>query len=373
MKFYPHKSMALTKIFKSTLIILPAPKNISLMWNLGSLLSLCLIIQIISGLMIAISYTTDLSYSFIITSKTMYIKEHTWFMRFIHANGASMFFMFLYIHTARGLYFMSYELNHTWNIGVTILLLTMAAAFLGYALPVNQMSFWGASVITSLFSEIPYVGLNIVNLIWGGFSVSSLTIMRFFTFHFILPFIILALVALHITLLHETGSTSPMKKKTLNKLAFNPFFALKDLTGVIISLTLFMWLVLYYPIILGDTDNFNPANPSVTPHHIQPEWYFLFAYAILRSVPNKLGGVIALVLAVVILYLPPNLPSTKMKGMTFYPMNTSLFWFFIFTVALLTWIGAHSVEPPYTVTGQIISALYFFYFLVFRLTLNIKS
>nr|QGQ51714.1 cytochrome b [Eurythenes magellanicus] len=359
------KLNTLFKVFHNTLVALPAPSNLSTLWNFGSLLSLCLITQLITGILLASSYSTSMELSFNIISQFMEASDTGWLLRYTHANGASLFFICLYAHTGRGMYYSSFLYTPTWMVGVTILLLTMAAAFLGYVLPVNQMSFWGASVITNLFSEVPYIGPSLVQLIWGGVTVDNPTLMRFFTFHFILPFVILALVIIHITFLHQTGSSNPLGLNlNTDKVPFHSYFSMKDMTWVIVTFTVFMFLCLYYPLILGDDENFTPANPSVTPNHIQPEWYFLFAYAILRSIPNKLGGVIALVLSVMILYTLPYTFLAKMKSSSFYPPNKMLFWVFTVIVTLLTWIGMCPVEEPYVLTGQILTILYFLYFLI---------
>nr|YP_009160743.1 cytochrome b [Pseudoniphargus daviui]CCB84640.1 cytochrome b [Pseudoniphargus daviui] len=363
-----YKKTPLFKIMDSTLVQLPAPNNISFLWNSGSLLFVCLAIQIISGLLLASSYSSSMEQSFNLVNIMMETTDKYWFTRFIHANGASLFFICMYTHIARGLYYSSFLFIHTWNIGVTILLLTMAAAFLGYVLPVNQMSFWGASVITNLFSEVPYIGPDIVRLIWGGVSVDSPTIMRFFTFHFLIPFLILMMVIIHITLLHQTGSSNPLglTSKT-EKIIFHPYFSLKDIAGMLFILLLFFYLCLFHPLILGDNENFTLANTAITPHHIQPEWYFLFAYAILRSIPNKLGGVIALLLAVLILYITPFTYTAKFKSFMFYPGNKLMFWMWVWVTILLTWVGACPVEDPYVLTGQILTILYFTYFLTYPL------
>nr|QQQ88930.1 cytochrome b [Hyalella franciscae] len=360
-----YKKNPLFGIFNSTLVNLPAPSNLSVFWNFGSLLSLCLVIQILSGLFLASAYSASMENSFDLIAKIMEASDKGWFIRYVHANGASLFFLCLYVHVGRGLYYGSYLYRHTWNIGVTILLLTMAAAFLGYVLPVNQMSFWGASVITNLFSEVPYIGPNIVQFIWGGVAVDSPTVTRFFTFHFLIPFIILALVVVHITLLHLTGSSNPTGiMSSVDKMVFHAYFSYKDILGVLACSFLFMIACLYYPLSLGDDENFNAANPSVTPHHIQPEWYFLFAYAILRSIPNKLGGVIALVLSILMLYSMPITFLAKMKSNMFYPLNKSIFWLFIMTVIMLTWIGMCPVEEPYVLTGQFFTFFYFMFYVV---------
>nr|QQQ88761.1 cytochrome b [Hyalella tiwanaku] len=359
-----YKNNPLFSVFNSTLVALPAPSNLSVFWNFGSLLSACLVIQILSGLFLASTYSASMESSFDLIAKIMEASDKGWLIRYIHANGASLFFLCLYAHVGRGIYYGSYLYAHTWNIGVTILLLTMAAAFLGYVLPVNQMSFWGASVITNLFSEVPYIGPNIVQFIWGGVAVDNPTVMRFFTFHFLIPFVILALVVVHITLLHLTGSSNPTGvTSNIDKMVFHSYFSSKDILGVLTTAFLFMVACLYYPLLLGDDENFSPANPSVTPHHIQPEWYFLFAYAILRSIPNKLGGVIALVMSILMLYFLPITFLAKMKSTMFYPLNKSGFWFFIMTVVVLTWIGMCPVEEPYVLVGQVFTFFYFMFYM----------
>lgn len=358
-------SNSLIKTFSITLVKLPTPLNISTIWNFGSLLSLCLIIQIVSGLLLSSSYSPGIETSFPLITITIETIDKSWLIRYIHANGASLFFACLYIHIGRGIFYGSMLYKHVWSVGVTILILVIATAFLGYVLPVNQISFWGASVITNLFSQIPYLGPTIVEYVWGGVSVHTITIIRFFTFHFILPFIVLAIVIVHITFLHQTGSRNPLGLTSNSiKISFNSFLSLKDLLGVLLISTLFLTLVLRHPLLLGDDENFNAANAAVTPQHIQPEWYFLFAYAILRSIPNKLGGVIALAFSVLILYTITLTFNSKIKTTRFYPLNTMLFWSFVVTVALLTWIGIRPVQEPYIITGQILTVIYFSFFIV---------
>lgn len=356
---------SLIKVFTKTFIRLPAPANISSLWNFGSLLSLCLVIQIISGLFLASTYSANLETSFTLVTQIIETTDKGWLIRRVHANGGSLFFICLYAHVARGLYYRSFILTHVWSAGTTMLLIIIATAFIGYVLPANQISFWGASVITNLFSEVPYLGPTIVQFIWGGGSVDTPTLIRFFTFHFFLPFIILALVIIHITFLHQTGSNNPLGlSSTTNKITFNSFLSFKDLFRVALTTLGFLILNFYWPLLFSDHENFNPADPSVTPNHIQPEWYFLFAYAILRSIPNKLGGVVALLLSVLILYTLPFTHLSKIKRTYFYPLNTLLFWSFIVTVILLTWIGARPVEEPYIFTGQVLTTLYFSYFII---------
>nr|YP_003331300.1 cytochrome b [Chauliognathus opacus]ACM45022.1 cytochrome b [Chauliognathus opacus] len=338
---------------------LPTPSNISSWWNFGSLLGLCLITQIVTGLFLAMHYCSDINLAF---NSVMHITRDVnfgWLLRLIHMNGASMFFICLYLHIGRGLYYGSYMFTETWMVGVTILFLTMATAFLGYVLPWGQMSFWGATVITNLLSAIPYLGTSIVQWIWGGFAIDNATLTRFFTFHFILPFIILLFSVIHLLFLHQTGSNNPLGSNSdIDKIPFHPYFTYKDMIGFNIMIMMLIVITLVNPFIVSDPENFIPANPLVTPVHIQPEWYFLFAYAILRSIPNKLGGVIALVMSIAILYTMP-LNKKKMQSNKFYPVNKFMFWFLVTVFILLTWIGAKPVEDPYIMWGQILTVTYF--------------
>nr|YP_010364859.1 cytochrome b [Odoiporus longicollis]UOL50376.1 cytochrome b [Odoiporus longicollis] len=362
------KNNPLLKIISNSIINLPTPSNISSMWNFGSLLGLCLMIQILTGIFLAMHYCPNISMAFNSVAHICRDVNYGWLIRTLHANGASLFFMCLYTHIGRGIYYTSYKLKETWLIGVTIFFLTMATAFLGYVLPWGQMSFWGATVITNLVSAIPYLGNMIVQWIWGGFAVDNATLTRFFSFHFMLPFIISALVIIHLFFLHQTGSNNPMgTNSNIDKIPFHPYYTLKDMVGFIIMLMILTILTLTNPYLLGDPDNFTPANPLVTPIHIQPEWYFLFAYAILRSIPNKLGGVIALVLSIAILYILPFFFNSKFSSYQFYPANKMLFWSLVSIILLLTWIGARPVEDPYILTGQILTISYFSFYLMNQL------
>nr|UAJ48128.1 cytochrome b [Cybister japonicus] len=355
----------LFKIINSALIDLPTPSNISLWWNFGSLLGLCLMIQIITGIFLAMHYTANVDLAFFSVNHICRDVNYGWLMRTLHANGASFFFICIYIHIGRGMYYGSYKFLHTWMVGVMILFLVMGTAFMGYVLPWGQMSFWGATVITNLLSAIPYMGTMLVQWVWGGFAVDNATLTRFFTIHFLLPFIITAMVMVHLLFLHQTGSNNPIgTNSNIDKIPFHPYFSFKDIMGFIILLMTLTMLTLLNPYYLGDPDNFTPANPLVTPIHIQPEWYFLFAYAILRSIPNKLGGVIALVMSILILMILPFTNISKFQSMKFYPMNQLLFWSFIVISILLTWIGMRTVEDPYILTGQILTVLYFLYFVI---------
>lgn len=358
------KTHPLLKIINNSLVDLPTPSNISTLWNFGSLLGLCLVTQIITGLFLAIHYSADTILSFNRVAHISRDVNYGWLIRTLHANGASFFFICLYMHAGRGMYFFSHNLAHTWSVGVLILLAVIATAFIGYVLIWGQISFWAATVITNLLSAIPYLGTSLVQWIWGGFAVDNATLTRFFTFHFVLPFIIAGMSAIHLLFLHQTGRRNPVgNNSNLDKIPFHPFYSSKDLVGFLITMWLLISLVLIAPFMLGDTENFIPANPLVTPVHIQPEWYFLFAYAILRSIPNKLGGAVALVASILILIILPVSQKRDTKGTQFYPLVQLNFWVIINVVLLLTWIGARPAEEPYILVGQTLTILYFAYFL----------
>nr|YP_637165.1 cytochrome b [Pelobates cultripes]CAI38770.1 cytochrome b [Pelobates cultripes] len=359
------KTHPLIKIINNSFIDLPSPANITALWNFGSLLGVCLVIQIITGLFLAMHYTADTSMAFSSIAHICRDVNYGWLIRNIHANGASFFFICIYLHIGRGLYYGSFLFKETWNIGVILLFLVMATAFVGYVLPWGQMSFWGATVITNLLSAVPYIGNVLVQWIWGGFSVDNATLTRFFTFHFLLPFLIAGASIIHLLFLHETGSTNPTGlNSNLDKVPFHPYFSYKDALGFVIMLALLTLLSLFSPNLLGDPDNFTPANPLVTPPHIKPEWYFLFAYAILRSIPNKLGGVLALVFSIAILALMPILHTAKQRSMMFRPLSQILFWSLIANTLILTWIGGQPVEEPFILIGQLASLIYFIIFLI---------
>nr|ABY48524.1 cytochrome b [Xantusia vigilis] len=359
------KTHPVLKLINNSFIDLPTPSNISAWWNFGSLLGLCLLIQIFTGLFLAMHYTADITSAFSSVVHICRDVQYGWLIRNTHANGASIFFICLYLHVARGLYYGSYMYTITWNIGVILLFLVMATAFVGYVLPWGQMSFWGATVITNLLSAVPYIGTTLVQWIWGGFSVDNATLTRFFAFHFILPFIIIAMTMLHLLFLHESGSNNPTGlNANTDKISFHPFFSYKDLLGVVMITMVLLILTLFSPNLLGDPENFTPANPMMTPPHIKPEWYFLFAYAILRSIPNKLGGVLALLLSIMILIILPLLHTAKQRSSMFRPMSQMILWLTLTNILILTWIGGQPVEPPYILIGQISSTLYFTLFLI---------
>nr|YP_010573823.1 cytochrome b [Metacrinus rotundus]UZH93082.1 cytochrome b [Metacrinus rotundus] len=359
------KNHPLLKIVNSTFITLPCPSNFFVWWNFGSLLGLCLVMQIVTGLFLSMHYTADINLAFSSVGHICRDVNYGWLLRSIHANGASLFFICLYFHIGRGLYYGSYVNVETWNIGVLLLILVMGTSFVGYVLPWGQMSFWGATVITNLASAIPYLGSSLVQWIWGGFSVDNATLTRFFTFHFLLPFVVAALSAAHLLFLHQTGSNNPTGlDSSFDKVPFHIYYTVKDILWVLVIILVLGTVSLFFPTALNDPDNFIPANPLVTPVHIQPEWYFLFAYAILRSIPNKLGGVLALVGAIAVLFLVPLVHISIQQSSSFRPLSQLVFWMLVVCFWVLTWLGGQPVEVPYVSLGQVVSVFYFSIFLV---------
>ena len=353
------------KIVNSALVDLPAPTNISYFWNFGSLLGLCLVIQLLTGLFLAIHYSGHIDLAFSSVAHITQDVNYGWLLRYLHANGASLFFLCIYIHVGRGIYYGSYLYIETWNTGVIIIIATIAAAFIGYVLPWGQIRFWAATVITNILSAIPYIGPTLVQWIWGGFAVDNPTLTRFFTFHFIIPFIIAALSAAHIIFLHQTGSNNPLGLNSNSfKIPFHPYFTWKDIFGFTLAIALLGSIVFLGPNLFTDPENFIPANPLVTPTHIKPEWYFLWAYAILRSIPNKLGGVIAIFSAILILITLPFTARPKSRGIAFSLPNQILFWIFSANLLILTWIGGCPVEDPYVAIGAISTVVYFRFFII---------
>lgn len=363
LKLRKHK--ILIKIIKKAIWDLPTPRKFSAWWNYGSLIGLCLIIQLITGIFLAMHYTPDINLAFMSIRHICRDVKYGWLIRKIHANGGSMFFICLYIHIGRRLYYGSYIKIITWKIGIILFIISILTAFFGYVLPWGQMSFWAATVITNLVTAIPYIGTNIVQWIWGGYSVDNPTLQRFFVFHFIAPFILIIIRVIHLIFLHKSGSKNPLGiSSNFDNIPFHPFFTSKDIIGFIIFFFIFRILTLLNPTLLSDPENFILAKPLVTPPHIQPEWYFLFVYAILRSIPNKLGGVIALIGAILILFLIPLLHFSIQKSNHYRPIRQILFWFIVGNFIILTWIGRSPVEPPFIILGQTASIIYFIKFLI---------
>nr|WNO18561.1 cytochrome b [Pectinodonta sp.] len=357
------KKHPILKTLNGVFLDLPASMNLSAWWNFGSLLGLCLILQILTGLFLSMHYSSHIDTAFSSVAHISRNVNYGWLIRSIHCNGASFFFICLYLHIGRGMYYGSYLYTNTWNVGVILFILTMATAFLGYVLPWGQMSFWGATVITNLLSAVPYIGNMLVSWLWGGFAVDGATLTRFFALHFMVPFIICAMALIHLLFLHETGSNNPLGlTSSVDKIPFHSYYSMKDIFGFLVLLFFLSIISLLYPNILSDPENFTPANPLVTPTHIQPEWYFLFAYAILRSIPNKLGGVLGLLFSIMILFILPFSHLGVLRSTMFYPINQTLFWVLVSTVIILTWIGSRPVEPPFEVIGQQFTLIYFSYF-----------
>ena len=357
----------LISVVNDHLIDYPTPINIHYAWNFGFLSAMCLGIQIITGIFLAMHYTPHVDLAFASVEHIMRDVNYGWLLRYIHANGASMFFILVYIHIFRGLYFGSYTKprHWVWVIGVIILLLMIITAFIGYVLPWGQMSLWGATVITNLVSAIPLIGDSIVTWLWGGFSVDNATLNRFFSLHYLLPFIIAAASLIHIAILHQDGSGNPLGiDSNVDKVSMFPYFIIKDLLGLVIFILFFSSFVYFSPNMLGHPDNYIEANPMVTPAHIVPEWYFLPFYAILRSIPHKLGGVIAMISAIIILALLPWIHSTEVRSSRFRPLYRFFYWTMISCCLLLGWIGGMPVEEPYVLIGQLASIYYFLYFLI---------
>jgi len=361
------KRPPLISVVNNHLINYPTPINIHYGWNFGFLASMCLIIQILTGIFLAMHYTPHVDLAFASLEHIMRDVNYGWLLRYIHANGASMFFIVVYIHMFRGLYFGSYtKPRHlVWVIGVIILLLMILTAFIGYVLPWGQMSLWGATVITNLVSAVPLIGDSLVAWLWGGFSVDNATLNRFFSFHYLFPFIIAALSLVHLALLHQDGSGNPLGiESSVDKVSMYPYFIVKDILGLILFIVFFSFFVYFYPNALGHPDNYIEANPMVTPAHIVPEWYFLPFYAILRSIPHKLGGVLAMFSAIAILALLPWVHTTEIRSSRFRPLYRFFYYTIISCCLILGWIGGMPVEEPYVIIGQLASVYYFFYFLV---------
>ena len=369
------------KKLNKALVDLPTPPNLSSWWNFGSLLGLALVTQILTGLALATHYAPHTDLAFDSVAHISRDVNNGWLLRGAHANGASWMFIALYTHVGRGIYYDSYNIKGVWFSGVILIIMVMATAFLGYVLPWGQISFWGATVITNILRAIPYLGEPILKWVWGGFAIGNPTLQRFYIFHFCLPFAIAGLAGVHLYFLHETGSNNPLGLKSSSEITpFHPLYTSKDLVGVILFLGSLMAIRCFFPTLLRDPANFLPANPLVTPTHIQPEWYFLWAYAILRSIPNKLGGVIAIFAAIlVLLSLPYTHPKTR-RGSMLSPLRQILFWTLVTDCLLLTWIGGRPVEDPYIILGQAFTLFYFIFFIlrpllahIWNSTLNYKT
>ena len=347
----------------------PTPKNLSYFWNFGSLAGITLVIMIVTGILLAMQYTANSELAFDSVERIMRDVNNGWLLRYLHMNGAHMFFIVVYIHIFRGLYYGSYKSPREilWMLGVTILLLMMATAFMGYVLPWGQMSFWGATVITNLFSAFPLIGESIVTFLWGGFSVDNPTLSRFFVLHYLLPFAIVGVVVLHIVALHMHGSNNPLGidvKSDGDTIPFHPYYTVKDYYGLGLFLIFYLGLVFFAPNFLGHPDNYIPADPLVTPAHIVPEWYFLPFYAILRAVPDKLMGVVLMFSAVAVLFILPWLDTHKVRSAQFRPYYKQFFWLFFINCFVLGWVGAMPAEGIYVTISRIATAYYFIFFLV---------
>lgn len=355
------KQHPLIKIINGVLIDLPTPANLSVNWNYGSLLGLILVLQLVTGIVLSMRFSGHASISFDSVIMIYQDADYGWLLRLVHSTGASFFFLFLYLHIGRGLYYGSYVYPELWNIGVLIYLILIGTAFLGYVLPWGQMSYWAATVITNLLSAIPLLGSTLVQWVWGGFAVSNPTLTRFYTLHYLLPFVVSALVILHIFFLHIQGRSNPLGVSSrTNKVPFHYYYAVKDLYVYFVFMFIFMVVTLKYGYNLIDAENWIPANPLVTPTHIQPEWYFLFAYAILRSIPNKLGGVLGLVLSVIFLFVF-TVSSSRIifSGINFSPIARFVYWRFIANFFLLTWLGRCPAERPYNEVALFCTILFF--------------
>ena len=346
----------------------PTPKNLNYFWNFGSLAGISLVIMIVTGIVLAMSYTPHVDYAFQSVERIMRDVNHGWLIRYIHMNGASFFFIVVFIHIFRGLYYGSYKAPREllWILGVLILLLMMATAFMGYVLPWGQMSFWGATVITNLFSAIPMVGDSIVTLLWGGFSVDNPTLNRFFALHYLMPFLIVGVVILHLVALHRFGSNNPIgidPSGPQDTVPFHPYYTIKDFFGLSIFLSFFAATIFFFPNFMGHPDNYIPANPMQTPAHIVPEWYFLPFYAILRAVPDKLGGVLAMFGAIAVLFILPWLDRSPIRSGNFRPIFRIFFWVFVADCVALGYLGGMPAEGIYVVLSRVATAWYFLHFL----------
>jgi ubiquinol-cytochrome c reductase cytochrome b subunit len=361
------KQNSLLGLVNSYVVDSPQPANLSYAWNFGSLLATCLGIQIVTGIILAMHYTPNVDLAFVSVEHIMRDVNYGWMIRYIHANVASFFFIFVYLHIGRGLYYGSYKSPRVlpWSIGVIILVLMMGVAFLGYVLPYGQMSLWGATVITNMLSAIPWIGQDFVQFVWGGFSVNNATLNRFFSLHYLLPFVLAALAIMHLMTLHVHGSSNPLGvSSNADKLPMHPYYLFKDLVTIFLFFLVLALFVFYMPNALGHSDNYIPANPMQTPPSIVPEWYLLPYYAILRSIPNKLLGVVGMLGSLLILLAMPILDTSRVRGSQFRPLMRFAFWAFVTDFFLLMYLGSQHAEEPYITVGAIATAVYFGWFIV---------
>ena len=360
-------SNSIIQVAYHSAVAYPVSSNLSYFWNFGIFALVCLVIQLVTGIFLAMHYVHHVDLAFVSVEHIMRDVNYGWLLRYIHANGASMFFIVVYIHIFRGLYYSSYMYPREllWCVGVVIFLLMILTAFLGYVLPWGQMSFWAATVITNLASAIPFVGTEIVQWLWGGFSVDNATLNRFFSFHYLFPFLITALVVIHIVFLHEAKSNNPLGvKPVIDNIPFTPYYTIKDLYSVILFFIFFAFFVFFMPNYLGHPDNYIPANPMVTPTHIVPEWYFLPFYAILRSIPNKLGGVLAMGGSLIVLFFIPFINTSEIRSTTFRPIFKIFYWLIVADFIILGWVGQKPVKDTYIFVGQVATVFYFLFFLI---------
>ncbi|MBO9422289.1 MULTISPECIES: cytochrome b/b6 [Stappiaceae] len=356
-------------LVRGSFVDFPTPKNLNYFWTFGGILFFVLIAQILTGIVLVMHYTASTTAAFDSVEHIMRDVNFGWMLRYLHANGASMFFIAVYIHIFRGLYYGSYKAPReiSWILGVIIFLLMMATAFMGYVLPWGQMSFWGATVITNLFSAIPVVGESVVIWLWGGFAVDNPTLTRFFSLHYLLPFMIFGVVLLHVWAFHTTGNNNPtgvQPKTKQDTIPFHPYYTIKDLFAIVVFMIFFAYFVFYLPNYLGHADNYIEANPLVTPAHIVPEWYFLPFYAILRAVPDKLGGVVLMFGAIAVLFILPWLDTSKVRSGAYRPLFKQFFWIFAANAVVLGYLGAMPAEGIYVIMSQICTTIYFAYFLI---------
>jgi ubiquinol-cytochrome c reductase cytochrome b/c1 subunit len=363
------RRLPIASFIHGSFVAYPTPRNLNYWWTFGAILTVMLVVQIVTGIVLAMHYTPHVDFAFNSVEQIMRDVNYGWLLRYLHANGASMFFLAGYIHLARGLYYGSYKEPREvlWILGVILLLLMIATGFMGYVLPWGQMSFWAATVITNLFSAIPGVGESVVTWLWGGYAVGNPTLNRFFSLHYLLPFVLVGVVILHVWALHVAGQNNPAGievKSEKDTVAFTPYATIKDMFGIVCFCILFAWFVFYVPNYLGHPDNYIPANPSVTPTHIVPEWYYLPFYAILRAVPSKLGGVLLLLASIVILVFVPWLDTSRVRSAVYRPLYKQFFWIFIAVCIGLGWLGSKPAEGGYVIAARILTAWYFIHFLI---------